>query len=117
MSKGELKAIQRETGIQTRLNHKNIIKMYNNFEKDGKYYIILELAENGNLFEYSHKNTIPVAEVLSIFKQLVSAVNHLHKLGILHRDIKPENVLFTKDMTVKLCDFGFCAPYGKLIRR
>ena len=99
------------------MNHDHIIKMYNSFERDGRFYIILEYAENGNLFDYLHKNTIPIHEALRIFSQLVSAVNHLHKMNILHRDIKPENVLFTKDMKVKLCDFGFCAPFGNQVQR
>ena len=86
--------------------------MYNSFEKDGFLYIILEYIKNGNLFEYMNKQNMSLDQILSYFYQIVSAINYLHKKNILHRNIKPENVLIENDKKVKLCDFGFCAPYG-----
>lgn len=52
-------------------------------------------------------------EVYKIFYQVVSALAYIHNKNILHRDIKPENILITKDKDIKLCDFGFCAPFGE----
>lgn len=92
--------------------------MYNSFEKDGFLYIVLEYVENGNLFEYMQQKEVKTEQALSFFRQVTVAVAHLHKQNILHRDVKPENVLVKNDGCVKLCDFGFCAPYGvDVIRR
>lgn len=51
-------------------------------------------------------------ETLIMFTEVVSALCYLHNGKIMHRDIKPENILLTENKTVKLCDFGFCAPFG-----
>ena len=48
-------------------------------------------------------------EARRFFRQIVSAVAYLHERGYAHRDLKPENVLFDKEQTVKLIDFGLCA--------
>ena len=50
--------------------------------------------------------------IKKVFEQVVSAVEFIHSKGYVHRDIKPENILFDADFNVKLCDFGFCAPFG-----
>lgn len=51
-------------------------------------------------------------EIVNMFFQITSAINYMHKQKILHRDIKPENILVIDKTKVKLCDFGFSAPYG-----
>lgn len=47
----------------------------------------------------------------------MSAVDYLHEKRIIHRDIKPENILLDENFNTKLCDFGFCAPFGDGILR
>lgn len=66
----------------------------------------------GNLFEFMKSNRLSEDDVVNIFYQVSSAINYLHKQKILHRDIKPENILMKDRTHAKLCDFGFCAPYG-----
>jgi len=77
------------------------------FDQDEKLYIILELADGGDLFDavvsrkfYNEKD----AKV--ILAELASAVGYLHNRGIAHRDLKPENILLTKTGHLKLSDFG-----------
>lgn len=86
--------------------------MYNSFEHGGFLYIILEYIKHGNLFEHMNKKPMSEDQILQIFYQITTAINYLHQKNILHRDIKPENILMENDWHVKLCDFGFCAPYG-----
>lgn len=99
------------------MKHDNIVKLHNAFESKGYLYIILEYVEKGNLFEYMKVNRLSEDDVVTIFYQVTSAINHLHKQKILHRDIKPENILMKDKNHAKLCDFGFCAPYGNDVVR
>ena len=117
VSKGELEALRRELQIQKMLQHEHIVKMHTSFEKDGYLYIVLEYIKQGNLFEFLRKRNLSQEQVLSIFYQILTAIDYLHDKQILHRDIKPENVLMENENKIKLCDFGFCAFYGKNVVR
>ena len=117
MSTDEIEALKRELNIQKALKHEHIVKLYNAFESKGFLYIILEYVEKGNLFEYMKANRLNEDDIVSIFGQVTSAINYLHKQKILHRDIKPENILMKERNFAKLCDFGFCAPYGNDVVR
>lgn len=73
------------------------------------YYIIQELAQNGELFNYVYKieEGFPENISIKIFKKIVECVKILHDNRIAHCDIKPENVLVGNDFSIKLIDFGF----------
>ena len=117
VSPEEREALYRELQIQKLLKHNHIVKLFTHFEEDNRLYIVLEYVENGNLFQFAKKNKLTQNHVIHIFKQMLETVAYLHSIKLLHRDIKPENVLMVDDFTIKLCDFGFCAPYGNdLIR-
>ena len=117
VSPEEIEALRRELNVQKVLKHDNIVKLHNAFETNGFLYIILEYIELGNLFEFSKKTKLTEDEIINVFFQITSAINYLHKQKILHRDIKPENILMVSRNTAKLCDFGFCAPYGNDVVR
>lgn len=63
------------------------------------------------------KRILSHPEVVKIFTQTASAVAYLHERKMVHRDIKPENILIDRAGNFKLCDFGFCAPYGTDTKR
>ena len=106
---GNLEIIYNEIGIHSRLNHKNIIKLYNVYEDKKQIKIIMEYALNGNLYEKIKKEKIGFSEkkTFKYFIQVLNAINFLHKNNIIHRDIKPENILIDKYNNLKLCDFGW----------
>lgn len=108
----ETEALRRELNIQKALKHDHIVKLHNAFESSGFLYIVLEHVGMGNLFEFAKRHELSEADIVGIFYQVVSAISYLHRQQILHRDIKPENILMMAKDRVKLCDFGFCAPYG-----
>jgi protein-serine/threonine kinase len=95
------------------LKHPNIVAMEGFFEDDINYYI--EMTPHGlpgmDLFDYIElKATMDEAECRNIFKQVASAVNHLHtKALVVHRDIKDENVVLDGEGRIKLIDFGSAA--------
>lgn len=75
---------------------------------DAMVYLILDYAENGNLYLYhQRKKHLSDAEIFKFFYQTCLAVDYIHKSNIMHRDIKPENILLDKHHNIKLCDFGW----------
>ena len=109
MSYGKLDIIYNEINIHSKLDHENIIKLYNVYEDNENINIILEYAPNGNLYELiaKQKNGFSEYKAFEYFIQVVNAVYYLHNNNIIHRDIKPENILIGDDNKIKLCDFGW----------
>ena len=109
VSYGKLDIIYNEINIHSKLSHENIIKLYNIHEDNENINIIMEYAENGNLYELISKEDGGLSEskAFDYFIQVVNAVYYLHNNNIIHRDIKPENILIGNDNKIKLCDFGW----------
>jgi len=105
----QLSNLEHEVATQRRIEHSNIIKVYDVFNTKENIYILMEYADGGNLFRYIRKkNRLSEQEAYKLFVQIACALNFLHKNSLMHRDIKPENILLTKEGEVKLCDFGCC---------
>ena len=105
---GNCQLIENEIEIHSKLNHPNIIRLYNVSETEEEINILLEYAENGNLYSLIKKeNGISENSAFNYFIQIVNAVYFLHQNNIIHRDIKPENILIGENNKVKLCDFGW----------
>jgi serine/threonine protein kinase len=83
---------QREVEIHCRIHHPNITKMYAYFHDASNCYLLLELADLGTLYSKVATGRLGEREAACIFRQLVCAVAHMHRRGVIHRDIKPENV-------------------------
>jgi len=84
-----------EITIPMELDHPNIAKIYEVFEWKNALGIVIELCEGGDLFTYiKNQKKFSEAATASIFQQLISGVNYMHKQGVFHRDIKPENLLY-----------------------
>ena len=108
VSYGKCDIIYNEINIHSKLDHENIIKLYNIHEDNENINIIMEYAENGNLYELIKKeNGFSEYKAFEYFIQVVNAVYYLHSNNIIHRDIKPENILIGDDNKIKLCDFGW----------
>jgi serine/threonine-protein kinase ULK/ATG1 len=93
-----------EAKILKRLNHLNIIKLYDIYEDVGEIYIIMEYCENTMLKIMDMK--LEEIKIKYYIKQLVDGLYYLQKKNIVHRDIKPANILLKNDI-IKIADFGF----------
>ncbi len=103
----------REAEILRRIDHPNIVKIYDyNFDdKKGLPYLIMEHVNGRQLSQLIKQNSLDFQRKISIIKQSADALDYVHRQGIIHRDIKPENILVTEDGIVKITDFGI----GKII--
>ena len=106
-SEKDIKNLRQEIGILRKLNHENIILMFDAFETDREFCVVTEYAQ-GELFDILQDDqSLPESTVQQIAKQLVKALHYLHSNRIIHRDMKPQNVLIGSNGRIKLCDFGF----------
>ncbi|KAI9722523.1 MAG: hypothetical protein M1828_004518 [Chrysothrix sp. TS-e1954] len=115
--------IQRELAIMKLLDHPNIVKLKDVWENRSELYLIMELVDGGELFDYiDAAGGFKEDQAVWIFRQLMAAVLHCHRLGIHHRDLKPENILVTifddeitgnENLQIKLADFGMAALQPK----
>ncbi|KAG9285347.1 hypothetical protein G9A89_010822 [Geosiphon pyriformis] len=110
-----LKRLYREAFLLKKLNHPNIIRLYEVIETKYTVFLVLEHVDGYNLenFLESQQGFIEEAQARNIFSQLVEAVRFCHMNHIVHRDLKPPNVLITKEGQVKLADFGFANKYSE----
>jgi predicted ATPase/predicted Ser/Thr protein kinase len=93
----------REAQAAARLNHPNIVSVYDAGEAKGVPFIVMELVEGESLHS---RRPQALEEILSIVRQVCAALEHAHAYSIVHRDLKPENVLIAPDGCAKLMDFG-----------
>lgn len=113
----DIKLLRREIHIMKKVNHPNILKLYEVFENDDEFFLVMELVSGKELFDkivergqYSEK------DASNIVRQIVSAVEYLHANGIAHRDLKPENLLSAENdgqEVIKIADFGFSKNFGE----
>ncbi|KAL6073073.1 MlkA protein [Balamuthia mandrillaris] len=110
--------LMREVDILTKVEHENIVQVKDIFDGQRYFYIVLELATGGELFErIADHGRLEESEARKVFIQLLDAVGYLHSKGIVHRDIKPENILFANNSRrsprVKITDFGLARLFGE----
>ena len=108
-----------EINILMKLDHPNIVKIFEFYVSERAYYLITEYCPGGSLFEFIQKNKGPFTEIQAsyIMNQLLLVVNYCHKMKVIHRDIKPENILINKNdngfVSIKVCDFGTSLKFKK----
>ncbi|MCQ2816219.1 MAG: protein kinase [archaeon] len=105
----EDKNFLREILILRKLDHPNIMKIFEYFVNEKFYYFIMEYVGGGELYSQIIKlQNYDERSAAIIMKQIFSSVTYLHSMNIVHRDLKPENMMLVspKDMSIKLIDFG-----------
>jgi serine/threonine protein kinase len=103
----------REARALARLNHSNIVTVYDFGQAGTLSYFVMEFVDGVNLRQLLRSSPIAPRETLQIMSQICDALQYAHDEGIVHRDIKPENILRDKRGRVKIADFGI----AKLLAR
>jgi serine/threonine-protein kinase len=109
-----IERFEREARLLASLNHPNIATIHGIERLSGTHALILELVEGTTLADRLRSNSatstsrrgLPLAEVVTIARQIAAALEAAHEKGIVHRDLKPANVMIRRDGVVKLLDFG-----------
>lgn len=106
----------REARALARLAHPHVVTIHHIVEPadgvDGHPWIVMELVKGGSLHDRLAEGPMPVAEVLRLGLDVLSALRAAHAEGVLHRDVKPANVLLRPDGGAVLTDFGIAALHG-----
>lgn len=115
--------LKQEIDIMRMLDHRHIVRLFDNFEDDVNYYVVMELCAGGRLVDcVAQSQDFRESDAAIIMKQLFSALEYIHGKHVVHRDVKPDNMLFDsskpiKENTLKLIDFGLscrCKPGQEL---
>ena len=109
--------ILNEINILKKIDHPNIMKIFEFYNTESTYYLIVEYCQGGDLNDFVNENELSEFQVIYIMYQILAAMNYCHKMKILHRDLKPANILIKKNdeglCRVKICDFGTSAVFKK----
>lgn len=97
-----------------RMEHPNIVKCHRFIQTDGALYTVMERCSGPDLVDYVRERgeRLPIDDIRTIARQILSAVAAVHNCGIMHRDVKPENFRFkdVESKVLQLLDFGFAKP-------
>ena len=105
-------SFQSEAKLMAKLNHPNLIGIYDFGDIDGMLYIIMEYVKGKSLHHSAHGKAIIQETAVDIISGVCSGLDHAHEAGILHRDVKPANILLNKKAVPKIGDFGLARPSG-----
>jgi tetratricopeptide (TPR) repeat protein len=102
-----LKRFKQELVLARKITHKNVVRIYDLGESEGMKFFTMELVEGQSLRDLVRdRRTIPVKEVVSFMKQMLSGLSEAHGQGVVHRDLKPHNVMVDQDGVLRIMDFG-----------
>ena len=102
----------REARALAKLDHPNIVSVYDFGQTEGRFFLIMEYVDGANLRQAIRTRSIKPDEALEIVPKICQALQFAHDQGVVHRDIKPENILISRDGRVKIADFGLAKMIG-----
>ena len=102
-----IRRLRQEAQAAGRLEHPNIVTIYDAGEIEGLFYIAMQFLKGRTLAEMiAERAMLPVEQIVLIVDQICDGLHYAHERGIIHRDLKPSNILITTEGAVKILDFG-----------
>ena len=112
-NKALIQRFEREARAAGRLNHPNLIRVYDFGRAGDTYFFSMEFIDGKTLLQLiKEKGRLDVRESLKIALKVAEALQYAHEEGIIHRDIKPDNVMLTQSSEVKVADMGLVKEVG-----
>lgn len=102
----------REARVLGKLNHPNIVTVYESGESGGFFYLVMEYVDGVNLRQAMRAGRFTPQQALAVVPGICDALQAAHAQGVWHRDIKPENILLDAQGNVKIVDFGIARLVG-----
>ncbi|MGH7992085.1 MAG: protein kinase domain-containing protein [Limisphaerales bacterium] len=109
---GFAERFNREARALARLNHPNIVTVYDFGKAGDLHYLLMEFVDGTNLRQVEQAGRLSADQALTIVPKICEALQYAHDQGVVHRDIKPENILLDKSGRVKIADFGIAKMVG-----
>ncbi|HEY7673410.1 MAG TPA: serine/threonine-protein kinase [Gammaproteobacteria bacterium] len=108
-----------EAQMMGRLQHPNILPIYDAGEENGSYYVVTEHVHGARTLAAYCKpdNLLRIDDVVEIIFKCAKALNYAHSRGVIHRDIKPSNIMLTLDNDVRIIDFGIALVTDSAVSR
>lgn len=103
---------QREARALARLNHPNIVAVYDFGQAGPYFYLVMEFVDGANLRQLERTRRLSPEEAFSLVPKLCDALQYAHEEGVVHRDVKPENILIDTRGRLKIVDFGIAKLVG-----
>lgn len=107
-------SFEAEAKAMARLNHPNLIAVYDFGDIEGMLYIIMEFVQGKALYYSAHNKAIDPMVALDLVSTISRGLGHAHRGGIIHRDIKPANILLDTNAKPKIGDFGLAQPVDRV---
>ncbi len=103
-------SFETEAKAMARLNHPNLISVYDFGDIDGMPYIVMEYVDGKSLYYSAWNKQIDPKQAVQLVAGICHGLAHAHEAGVIHRDIKPANILLTPKAEPKIGDFGLARP-------
>ncbi len=116
---GDPKAIERfieEYALIERMRTRHVARIFGHGQSDGYAYLVMEFFDGGDLNHRLKGAALPPDEALQIFRELMFALGDIHEQGVLHRDLKPQNLMFRRDGSLAILDFGIAKHVDSIDR-
>jgi serine/threonine-protein kinase PpkA len=106
LNKKALERFMEEYAMVERIQSRHVARIVSHGNYENNVYLVMEFFEGGDLSKRLGGRPVPPPEALQFFRELMFALGDIHEKGILHRDLKPQNLMFRRDGTLAIVDFG-----------
>jgi DNA-binding response OmpR family regulator len=106
LNKNALERFMEEYAMVERIQSRHVARIIGHGNYENNVYLVMEFFEGGDLSKRLGGKPVPPPEALKFFRELMFALGDIHEKGILHRDLKPQNLMFRRDGSLAIVDFG-----------